>query len=99
MSMPYRLGIDIGTTFTAAAVCRPGATVQSELVPLGTRSTSVPSVLFLDEDTVVVGEAAERRAVTDPERVVRDFKRRMGDSTPMMVGDRPYHAHDLVALL
>lgn len=99
--MPYRLGIDVGTTFTAAAICRPGPddAVHSELVPLGTRSTSVPSVLFLDEDTVVVGEAAERRALTDPELVVRDFKRRMGDATPIMVGDRPYHAHDLVALL
>jgi molecular chaperone DnaK (HSP70) len=98
--MPYRLGIDLGTTFTAAAICReaPNGTVLSELFPLGVRAVSVPSVLFLG-DTTLVGEAAERRALTDPGRVVRDFKRRLGDDTPMIVGDSPHHAHDLAATL
>jgi molecular chaperone DnaK (HSP70) len=99
--MPYRLGIDVGTTFTAAAICRqaPDGTVLSELFPLGARAASVPSVLFVSPDTTLVGEAAERRALTDPDYVVRDFKRRLGDDTPIIVGDSPHHAHSLAAAL
>jgi molecular chaperone DnaK len=100
--MPYRLGIDLGTTFTAAAICRPGTdgSATAELVPLGSRGSTVPSVLFLDTaGTTLVGDAAERRALTDPGRVVREFKRRLGDETPMLVGDDTHHAHDLTARL
>ncbi len=61
---------------------------------------SVSSVLFLAADgSVVVGEAAERRALTDPDRVVREFKRRIGDDTPLLVGGRPYAAQDLAAMM
>ncbi len=34
-----------------------------------------------------MGEAAERRAIDSPDRVVREFKRRIGDETPIIVGD------------
>ena len=75
----YQLGIDLGTTYTSAAVCRSDDRrfTEPEVVSLGSRSAAVPSVLFLGPDgAVVVGEAAERRALTDPDRVVREFKRR-----------------------
>ncbi|PZS16469.1 MAG: hypothetical protein DLM60_15490, partial [Pseudonocardiales bacterium] len=95
--MSYWLGIDVGTTFTAAAVCRQGSGVP-EVVALGTRSTAVSSVVFLGSDgQVVVGEAAERRAVTDPDRVVREFKRRIGDEVPMVVGGRAHSAPEIAA--
>ncbi|NMH95695.1 Hsp70 family protein, partial [Pseudonocardia bannensis] len=84
--MSYQLGIDLGTTYTAAAVCRSSDQrwIEPEVVNLGTRTATVPSVLFIAEDgSVVVGEAAERRALTDPDRVVREFKRRVGDPTPV----------------
>ncbi|HXF02238.1 MAG TPA: Hsp70 family protein, partial [Arthrobacter sp.] len=48
----------------------------------------MPSVIYLGDDgTVLVGEAAERRGTSSPERVVREFKRRVGDPVPIMVGD------------
>src|SRR4051794_38413780 len=100
--MSYQLGIDLGTTYTAAAVCRSSDRrwVEPEVVTLGTRNATVPSVLFLPPDgTVVVGEAAERRAVTDPDRVVREFKRRIGDPTPVVVGGRPWAPEELSARL
>ncbi|MGD9530259.1 Hsp70 family protein [Pseudonocardia sp.] len=97
--MTYQLGIDLGTTFTAAAVVR-GPGQQPEVVTLGTRNATIPSVLFLGADgTTLVGEAAERRAVTDPDRVVREFKRRIGDPTPLVVGGRPWAPQDLSAQL
>ncbi len=83
--MGYRLGVDLGTTFTAAVVHRPGT--APTVVSLGERAATMPSVLFLGADgTVLVGEPAERRAVTDPDRVVRRFKRRIGDETPLLMG-------------
>lgn len=98
--MSYWLGIDVGTTFTAAAICREeaGQRALPEVIPLGTRSTAVSSVVYLAPDgQVVVGEAAERRAVTHPERVVREFKRRIGDEVPMVIGGLPHSAPEIAA--
>jgi actin-like ATPase involved in cell morphogenesis len=98
--MSYWLGIDVGTTFTAAAVCRPeaGRAGVAEVVALGTGSAAVSSVVYSAPDgQVVVGEAAERRAVTDPDRVVREFIRRVGDEVPMVVGGRAQSAPEVAA--
>ena len=85
--MSYALGIDVGTTFTAAAVHRDGA---GSIVQLGTHRAAVPSVVvFRGDDTVLTGDAAERRSRTEPDRVAREFKRRFGDETPMFVGGSP----------
>ncbi|GAA4841403.1 hypothetical protein GCM10023201_34450 [Actinomycetospora corticicola] len=99
---PYRLGIDLGTTYTAAAVSRRSGAEWSEpeIVALGTRTASVPSVLHLAATgELLVGEAAERRAHTEPDRVVRQFKRRIGDDVPLVVGDEVHSAQALAARL
>src|SRR5919206_583265 len=60
--MLYDLGIDLGTTYTAAAVQRAGED-RPEAVALGTRLLTTPSVVHRAADgAVLVGEAAERRA-------------------------------------
>jgi molecular chaperone DnaK len=85
--MSYHLGIDLGTTYTAAAV-HGGSTARGpEVVPLGERGPTIPSVLCLRTDgSFIAGDAAERHAVTDPQRIARQFKRRLGDPTPLLVG-------------
>ena len=51
----------------------------------------MPSVLFLKPDgEFLVGEAAERRGVTEPDRLAREFKRRIGDHVPIMVAGAPF---------
>jgi molecular chaperone DnaK len=100
--MSYQLGIDLGTTYTAAAVSRATERQHADpdMVSLGDRAVQVPSVLYLAPDgAIVVGEAAERRAATDPDRVVREFKRQVGDEIPLVVGGTPYPAHELSAIL
>ncbi|MEY2475578.1 MAG: hypothetical protein QOG87_893 [Actinomycetota bacterium] len=93
--MSYRLGVDLGTTWTAAAVARGG---RVEMAALGSRGAAVPSVIFVREDeTILVGEPASRRGLTEPDRVVREFKRRFGDPTPILVGGTPYAADGLMA--
>jgi len=97
----YLFGIDVGTTRNAAATCRIGAwPSECEIVNLGDRSSAVPSVLFVGDDGgVLVGEAAERRATSEPDHVVREFKRRIGDPTPVLVSGRPWAPEDLAARL
>jgi actin-like ATPase involved in cell morphogenesis len=93
--LAYYLGIDLGTTYTAAASERAGVV---ESLTLGNRSASVPSVVFLrDDGEILVGEAATRRATSDPGRVAREFKRRVGDPTPIILGGTPYAAEMLMA--
>ncbi len=96
--MSYVLAVDLGTTFTAAAVVRDGSDPQ--IVTLEHHGTSVPSVLWLGPDkNMLVGTAAARRAASDAPRVVREFKRRIGDTTPILVGGSPYSAEQLSAKL
>ena len=93
----YSLGIDLGTTFTAAAVRRDG---HLEIAHLGDRAAAVPSVLYAGEDGGwLYGDPANRRAVAAPERVAREFKRRLGDPAPIILGGSPYSADALVAKL
>ncbi|MGF9664279.1 Hsp70 family protein, partial [Arthrobacter crystallopoietes] len=100
--MAYVLGIDVGTSFTAAAVARTGS--QGPAGPqsfhLGQRAATIPSAVFFGGDgQVLVGDAAERRGVAQPERVVREFKRRVGDSVPIIVGDRFAAPEELLATM
>ncbi|MGH9117917.1 MAG: Hsp70 family protein [Acidimicrobiales bacterium] len=95
--MGYQLGIDLGTTYTAAAVHRNG---RVEVAALGDRSTVVPSVVFVKDDGgVLTGDAANRRGRSEPERVAREFKRRVGDPAPIIIGGVPYSADVLTARL
>jgi molecular chaperone DnaK len=95
----YWLGIDLGTTYTAAAICWPaGDGLEVQVVPLSNHSHVIPSVLYLPGNgSVLVGEGAQRRSLTHPDRVVREFKSRIGDEIPMLVGGSSFFAHDLAA--
>ena len=93
--MSYGLGVDLGTTFTAAAVARDG---RVEMATLGDHTDAVPSVVLVrDDGTVLTGGAAERRAATEPDRVARAVKRRFGDPMPVILGGAPYPATALIA--
>ncbi|MFV2109066.1 Hsp70 family protein [Micromonospora sp. LOL_015] len=93
----YALGIDLGTTFTAAAIWREG---RVETVSLGGRSSAIPSVVLLRQDeTFLTGEAAHRRGLSEPQRVAREFKRRLGDTTPILLGGVPQSAEALMSRL
>ena len=91
----YAVGIDIGTTYTAAAVWRAG---RAEIASLGSHSAAIPSVVLLRSDgSFLTGESANRRGRSEPNRVAREFKRRMGDTTPILLGGTPYSAAALTA--
>ena len=95
--MGYRLGVDLGTTFTAAAV---DDGTGPAMLGLGNRALTVPSVVFLASDgTFLFGEAADRRAASEPARSAREFKRRIGDTVPILLAGQPFSPQALSAKL
>jgi molecular chaperone DnaK len=72
------VGIDLGTTNSLVAYV-DAQTGQPECIPGPYGSTLCPSVVSLDPDgSVIVGEAARRRLLTQPERTIYSVKRLMG---------------------
>ena len=91
-----RLGVDLGTTFTAGAVAVDG---HIEPLSLSHRGHSIASVVAVDGDDVVVGDAAELRIAAEPRSGVREPKRRLGDTTPFVIAGEPYGAEALMGHL
>ncbi len=72
------VGIDLGTTNSLVAYTDP-QTGQPKCIPGPYGSTLCPSVVSLDADgSVIVGEAARNRLLTQPERTIYSVKRLMG---------------------
>ncbi|WP_168215479.1 Hsp70 family protein, partial [Micromonospora sp. MH33] len=91
------MGIDLGTSFTAAATASAWAL---DMVPLAGQSIITPSVAYLDEQgTLLTGEAADRLGLQNPDRAAREFKRRLGDPTPVILDGAPYSPTALMAAL
>lgn len=100
--MAYVVGIDIGTSFTAAAIARlePDYRAAPQSLNLGQRGGAAPTVIYLaEEGSVFVGEAAERRGLDHPHRLLREFKRRVGDTVPIVVGDICVTPEDIFATM
>jgi actin-like ATPase involved in cell morphogenesis len=94
----YSLGVDLGTTFVAAALA---VSSRVEMFTLGDRSEVTPAVVYLQEDGVLLtGEAVNSlRALSNPDRTTRVFKRRLGDPTPVILGGQPYSVTALLGTL
>jgi Fe-S protein assembly chaperone HscA len=72
------VGIDLGTTNSLVAYT-DAATGQPKCIPGPYGDTLCPSVVSLDPDgSIIVGEAARRRLLTQPERTIYSVKRLMG---------------------
>ena len=92
--MDYSVGIDLGTTYSAAAIAHGD---RLEIFQLGEQAATIPSVVVLRADgEILTGDAAERRALSEPLRTAREFKRRLGDPTPIILGATPYGAESLI---
>ena len=72
------VGIDLGTTNSLVAYM-DSQTSQPKCIPGPYGDTLCPSVVSLDPDgSVIVGEPARRRLLTQPERTIYSVKRLMG---------------------
>src|SRR5512140_3827691 len=74
------IGIDLGTSNSAAAVMEGG---KSTIIPSAEGTTlggkAFPSyVAFTKDGQLLIGEPARRQAVSNPEGTITAFKRKMG---------------------
>lgn len=91
------IGIDLGTTNSAAAVWENG---ESHLIPNAFGDYLTPSVVSMDRDgTVYVGRIAKERLVTHPADTASVFKRFMGTEKIYSLAGKKYHPEELSALV
>lgn len=91
------LGVDLGTTNSAAAIWRDGAPV---LIPNALGELLTPSAVSMDEDgTVYVGAAARDRQSTHPHQTATSFKRYMGTQKQAVLGRQSCTPEELSALV
>ena len=73
------IGIDLGTSNSAAAVVmggKPTIIPAAEGVTAGGKA--FPSVVAFKDGELIVGEPARRQAITNPENTIVAAKRKMG---------------------
>jgi molecular chaperone DnaK len=86
--MTYSLGVDLGTT-TSAAALRRGS--RLEVCRLGDLTATMPSVALERADgSLLVGEAAADAARYDTTLVARHFVAHLGDDEPIVLDGRPH---------
>src|SRR5262249_38905216 len=91
-AMSWALGIDLGTSFTAAGIIS-GSRVET--LSLGAHAAAVPSAVFKGGPTTLVGDAAVIRGDDFPDQLAVEFKRDFGEATPILVGDTFTTAQEL----
>jgi molecular chaperone HscC len=91
------VGIDLGTTNSAAAIWRDGA---AELVPNSLGDVLTPSAVALGEDgAILTGLAARERMVVDPSSAATLFKRTMGTQVRYRLGSKEFSSEELSSLV
>lgn len=95
------IGIDLGTTNSAAAVMMGG---NPTVIPSAEGPTVAgkmfPSVVaFTKEGQLLVGEPARRQAVTNPEGTIREVKRHIGTSRKITLHGKDYTPQQISAFI
>ncbi len=89
------IGIDLGTTNSVVSVME-GTTAKVIENPEGNRTT--PSVVSFKGDEIIVGDAAKRQAITNPETVA-SVKRLMGTDETVKVNGKEYKPEQISAMI
>ncbi|MCW3977923.1 MAG: molecular chaperone DnaK [Candidatus Bathyarchaeota archaeon] len=95
------LGIDLGTTNSAAAVIIGGKpTIISSAEGVTVAGKMFPSVVaFTKDGQLLVGEPARRQSITNPEGTIREIKRKMGTEYKVKVFGKEYTPQQISALI
>ena len=96
------IGIDLGTSNSAAAVLeggRPTIIPSAEGTTVGGGKAFPSYVAFTKDGQRLVGEPARRQAVSNPEGTVTAFKRAMGTEKKFRLQGKEYTAQQLSAFL
>ena len=89
------IGIDLGTTNSAVAVLEG---TESKIIanPEGNRTT--PSGVAFKNGEIIVGDAAKRQAVTNPDTII-SIKSKMGTSEKVSANGKEYTPQEISAMI
>ncbi len=95
------IGIDLGTSNSAAAVVMGG---KPTIIPAAEGATvggkAFPSVVAFSKDgDLLVGEPARRQAVTNPDNTIIAAKRKMGSDHIFKIQDKEYKPQQISAFI
>nr|HID12641.1 molecular chaperone DnaK [Anaerolineae bacterium] len=91
------LGIDLGTTNSCMAVMEGG---EPMVIPNAEGNRTTPSaVAFRKDGERLVGEAAKRQAVINPERTILSVKRKMGTRHRYRIEGKEYSPEEISAFI
>ncbi len=91
------IGIDLGTTNSCVAVMEGGEPV---VITNSEGSRTTPSVVaFTKNGERLVGEAAKRQAVTNPDRTITSIKREMGRNYTVKIDGKKYTPQEISAMI
>jgi molecular chaperone DnaK len=95
------LGIDLGTTNSAAAVVIGGKpTIIPSAEGVTVAGKMYPSIVaFTRDGQLLVGEPARRQAITNPEGTIREIKRKMGTEYKVKIFGKEYTPQQISALI
>ncbi|OQA31066.1 MAG: molecular chaperone DnaK [archaeon ADurb.Bin336] len=101
MNMGKIIGIDLGTSNSAAAVLEGG---KPRIIPSAEGNTvygkAFPSyVAFSKDGKLLVGEPAKRQSVTNPDRTITKAKRKMGTSHKYKIDGKEYTPQQISAFI
>jgi molecular chaperone DnaK len=95
------LGIDLGTTNSAAAIFEGG---RATVIPSAEGPTAAgkmfPSVVaFTKDGQLLVGESAKRQATANPEGTIYEIKRKMGTDYKVTIAGKEYTPQQISAFI
>ena len=95
--MSKLIGIDLGTTNSCVAFMENG---RATVIPSAEGALTTPSVVaFSKNGERLVGQAAKRQAVTNPDRTFSSVKREMGSDKTYLVDEKKYRPQELSAMI
>jgi len=90
------IGIDLGTTNSCVSVMEGGEPI---VIPNPEGNRTTPSVVAFKNGEKIVGEAAKRQAITNPNNTVLSIKRYMGTNHKVTLEGKEYTPQQISAMI
>ena len=90
------IGIDLGTTNSCVAVMEGG---NPTVIANAEGERTTPSVVLKKGDETIVGAAAKRGAIANPDKTVISIKRKMGTSEKVEINGKKYTPEEISAMI
>ncbi|MGL5041637.1 MAG: molecular chaperone DnaK [Culicoidibacterales bacterium] len=89
------IGIDLGTTNSAVAIIEGG---EAKIIPNPEGNRTTPSVVSFKGEEIIIGDAAKRQAITNP-NTVSSIKRHMGTDYKVDVDGKKYTPQEISGMI